>query len=66
MSLLSVVLSAALIAIITRVLTQGRFCVTLKDDSTVLVTRHYRVLKLGPFSCIVWEQVHQRRLYADA
>jgi hypothetical protein len=62
MTFLPGILSIALLAIVLKIFAQSRFSVTLKDNSTVLVTRHYEVLTLGPFSCIVWEQVYQRRL----
>lgn len=62
MSFLSGILTLTLLAIVLKLLTQSRFSVTLQDNSTVLVTRHYEVLKIGTLSCIVREQVYQRRL----
>lgn len=62
MSLLSGILTVALLAMIFKLFTQSRFSVTLQDNSAVLVTRYYEVLKVGPLSCIVWEQVYQRHL----
>jgi hypothetical protein len=62
MSFLPGILFIALLAIVIKIFTQSRFSVTLKDNSSVLITRYYEVLKLGPFSCIILEQVYQRRL----